>query len=156
MDMHVMKMTRNDFKKVPILSYKEIEKYKNIGFKKLVIIPKPCMHESGYRRMEFCMIDHKDQPIARIGGYTDVISIDGIGGHGDWNPDQGIPRMIKCKGWTMDCIPCGYLQLWIHGYDLYFTEWPISTLEIYAKKSKYERTDFHAEPERDGAGHDLA
>lgn len=124
-------MTRNDFKKVPHRSKSHFQGAA-IQFNTLVIIPRPQLHESGYRMMEFCLVDHHDEPICLIGGGTDVVNIDGIGGHGLYEGSVPFDKKVDPKGWTFDVLPCGYLQLWVRDYDLFVRDDPLSTLEIFA------------------------
>ena len=133
--MNVMEMKKKDFRKVPLMRKGPFPE-----FDALVIIPKTKdePHESGYLCMEFCLVKNSE-PIARIGGYSDVIDIDGIGGRGkqidgtDW---VNLPSMVRPKNWRIDCLPCGYLQLW--NWEMLFLEdeYVLSTLEIFSKPKR--------------------
>ena len=55
---------------------------------------------------------------------------DGIGGYGNWIAGELLNR-IEPKGWSIDCLPCGYLRLFSRST---MTAGPaLSSFEIYAK-----------------------
>jgi hypothetical protein len=122
--MHVLNMSKKDFASVPYINlYSDWNKLASNGhleFKSFVIIPVKnkdksiAIHESGFGCMEFCLIDKNDAPIGKIGGGCDVINLDGVGGYGaDWvGRGCGIPHLIPVHGWSIDLLPCGYLNVW--------------------------------------------
>ena len=119
----ILDMTKEDFDAVPSLdTYADWEKLAPNGcleFSSFVIIPVHNedgainIHESGWGCMEFCLIDLNGKPIGKVGGGSDVINLDGIGGYGDLSLRfVGIPRTIPVHGWSIDLLPCGYLNVW--------------------------------------------
>lgn len=62
-------------------------------------------HDSGYRVMDFVPCD-RNTPLGRIGAYSDVLHIDGIGGFGfNWLQKYGtVPRAVPPHGWSIDCL----------------------------------------------------
>lgn len=99
-------MKKRDFQEIPLRdSFDE-----DIGeFDSLVIMPTRKKHDSGWLCIDFVAC-RKAEPICRLSGCSDVLNIDGIGGYG---PYRGfIPKSVVAKGWSIDCLPCGYLQLW--------------------------------------------
>lgn len=99
-------MKKSDFQNVPTRTrYDE-----DIGeFDSLVLIPTRKKHDSGLMCMDFvaCI---KGKPICRLSGHSDVLNIDGIGGYGKWH--GSVPETIRPKGWSIECLPCGYLHMW--------------------------------------------
>ena len=125
--MKVYFMTKEDFEKVPRTGgWSE-----DVGeFNSLVIIPQNYAHDSGWMCMDFVAVSKDGEPICRLSGYSDVLNLDGIGGCGNWRRGE-IPRLIEPKGWSIDCLPCGYLRLFSHST---LTAGPaLSNFEIYAK-----------------------
>lgn len=108
--MNVFEMSKKDFNNIPHRKWNE-----DIGkFSSLVIIPTNETHDSGYMCMDFCAVDDNGRPIKLLSGGSDVIHIDGIGGFGDWRPGSGVPISVRPVGWSIDCLPCGYLRLFCH------------------------------------------
>lgn len=103
--MKIFNMTREDFKQIPTISPEQ-----TATFSSLVIIPTEEIHYSGWRCMEFVAVDKSGEPMYKMSGYSDVLHIDGIGGYGehDW---RTVPTYVEAKGWSFDCLPCGYLRL---------------------------------------------
>ena len=124
----IFRMTRKEMQNVPFN-----ESGKDIGkFSCLVIIPTYRFHDSGYRIMDFVAVSAGGFPICRLSGCSDVINIDGIGGRGkNWlsKPIESTD-FIAAKGWSIDCLPCGYLCLWT-GKPL-SCSLPLSSFQIFS------------------------
>ena len=105
--MNIFDMTKEDFEKVLIRDgYSE-----DIGeFSSLVIIPMGYAHDSGWMCMDFVAVTKEGEPICRLSGWSDVLRLDGIGGYGNWRGGE-IPNYIEPEGWSIDCLPCGYLRV---------------------------------------------
>lgn len=139
--MKVIDMTREDFEKVPRYdgTFENFDPDKD-SFKSLVIIPTGELHDSGWGCMEFALIDSENHPICRVCGCSDVIHIDGIGGYGFRWIKNGLmlangKRVVAPHGWSIDCLPCGYLRLFAQGeliLDRPFM--PLSSFEVYCKE----------------------
>lgn len=121
--MNILNMTKEDFAAVPRLdTYADWDKLAPNGhleFRSFVVIPVENedgtieLHDSGWGCMEFCLVDVKSEPIGKVGGGSDVVNLDGIGGLGDnWFRFTEIPRTIPVHGWSIDLLPCGYLNVW--------------------------------------------
>ena len=128
--MSVFYMTKEDFEKVP-----ERDGWaKDIGeFSSLVIIPMDYAHDSGWMCMDFVAVDKEGEPICKLSGCSDVLNLDGIGGYGryeDWRNGE-IPKLVEPKGWSIDCLPCGYL--WLFSHSTLTAGAALSNFEIYAK-----------------------
>ena len=93
-------MTRKELEAVP----QRKNWNENTECRTLVILPQRSKHDSGYRNMAFVAGDKDNNPICRIGGGSDVIHIDGIGGYG-YSLDYKLPDKIKSKSWSIDCLP---------------------------------------------------
>lgn len=127
--MKIFDMTKEDFEKVPGRGGWS----RDIGeFSSLVIIPQDYAHDSGWMCMDFVAVSKEDEPICRLSGCSDVLNLDGIGGYGyrKWRLGE-LPNRIEPKGWSIDCLPCGYLRLFSRSM---MTAGPaLSSFEIYAK-----------------------
>lgn len=112
----ISEMTREEFDELPVREWKE-----EIGeFDSLVIIPQYLLHDSGYRCMAFVAC-YRDFAVCWIGGASDVIHVDGIGGYGE----RGIMQRLKFPHtlnkplhpegwWAVDCLKTsGYLRLFM-------------------------------------------
>ena len=125
--MNVFEMKKEDFEKVPARGGYS----KDVGeFHSLVIIPQDYAHESGWMCMDFVAVDKEGEPICRLSGCSDVLNLDGIGGYGDRRPGM-LPHFIEPKGWSIDCLPCGYLRLFSRSKMTAGAA--LSSFEIYAK-----------------------
>lgn len=123
------KMTRKDFNALPRLSWDATPECRA-----LVILPSRRMHDSGYRMMGFALINEKGEAFAQVGGGSDVIHIDGIGGRGPFEnwPPKGVPHRIPPSGWSIDCLPVsGLLRMWPSSMRLR-TGASLSSFEIFA------------------------
>lgn len=82
-------------------------------FNGIVIIPTNEAHESGYMCMKFALLKG-GEVVGCIGGGSDVIHLDGIGGYGNYDQDYETrlkTRMSKITDWSIDCLPNGLLRL---------------------------------------------
>lgn len=124
---HIFNMTKENFEKVP----KRGGWSKDIGeFDSLIIIPQNHAHDSGWMCMDFVAVNKDGEPTCRLSGCSDVLNLDGIGGYGDWRGGE-VPRFVEPKGWSIDCLPCGYLRLFSRSA---LTAGPaLSDFVIYAK-----------------------
>lgn len=139
-------MTKEDFANLPKLGDGGFDGFdpNKDTFESLVIIPTGEEHDSGFQCMEFALISNNGVPICRVGGYSDVIAIDGIGGYGARGFSKAFKlsngqRVVVPHGWRIDCLPCGYLRLFANGGCSLILErpyWGGSTFEIYAEENK--------------------
>lgn len=125
--MNIFNMTKEDFEKVPERGGLS----RDIGeFDALVIIPQDYAHDSGWMCMDFVAVNKDGNPICRLSGSSDILNLDGVGGYGNWRGGK-LQNHIGPKGWSIDCLPCGYLRLFC---DSKLTAGPaLSNFEIYAK-----------------------
>jgi len=143
--MKITEMSKQDFASVPYLdTYHDWEKLAPNGhlkFKSLVIIPvenedgKIDLHDSGWGNMSFCLIDTNGEPIGKVGGGSDVVNLDGIGGYdADWlSKYDRLPRLIPIHGWTLDLLPCGYLRVWARKHLFINDRLICSNMEVFAE-----------------------
>lgn len=130
--MDIFDMKKSDFDNIPMVEWDE-----EVKFTDLVIIPTDDFHESGYRCMKFCAVNN-GKPIAMLGGISDVMHLDGIGGHGMGN--YGVSTTSAIKAWNMDCLPCGYLHMWCSGYNFSATG-GLSDFELFTEKRRKKDND---------------
>ena len=143
--MKITEMSKQDFASVPYIDiYHNWEKLAPDGrleFNSLVVIPVENedgtidLHDSGWGNMAFCLIDKNDEPIGKVGGGSDVVNLDGIGGYGyDWlNKYDKVPSHIPIHSWSLDMLPCGYLRVWARTH--LFLDDPLicSNMEVFAE-----------------------
>ena len=142
----ICSMTKEDFANLPKLGDEGFEGFDpdKDTFGSMVIIPTGEEHDSGFKCMEFALISKNGVPICRVGGISDVIIIDGIGGF-RINGISKAPKLSSGKraivpySWSIDCLPCGYLRLFATSCNLMLERpyWSGSTFEIYAEE--YEK-----------------
>ena len=149
--MNILRMTKQDFANVPYLDiindWNKIAPNGQLEFNSFVIIPVENkdealnLHESGFGCMEFCLVNKKSEPIGKVGGGSDVIALDGIGGYeGDWIPKlQGFPRLIPVHDWNIDLLPCGYLNVWTRQTLFIRSPYICSTLEVFSEDEDERR-----------------
>ena len=121
----IMQMTKEDFQKVPSVELPQT-------FDSFVIVPTGELHDSGWSCMKFVLLDKLRNVIGSIGGYSDVIHIDGIGGYGRRWSDR-VPMAVPPKSWTIDCLPCGYLRVFARD-TLSTNDWFGSDFEVYCNR----------------------
>lgn len=143
--MKITEMSKQDFASVPYLDiFSDWEKLAPNGrleFNGIVIIPVENedgtinLHDSGWGCMAFCLIDENDEPIGTIGGGSDVVNLDGIGGYGfDWiSKYGGVPRHIPIHAWSLDLLPCGYLRIWACRHLFLKDPLICSSVEVFAE-----------------------
>lgn len=124
----IQEMTKEEFERLPVRGWNE-----EIGtFDSLVIIPQEDVHESDYRCLAFvaCV---GDMAICLIGGGSDVIHVEGIGGMGQWgftkfHKTGKIPQLADA--WGIDCLKVsGLLRLFA---------WPPYSLRAGTALSSFE------------------
>ena len=76
-------------------------------FNAIIAVPNGCKHDSGYECMELILCDGSEI-VGKVGGGSDVIHINGIGGYGDWRMKK-IPSLVEPIGWSIDCLPKSHL-----------------------------------------------
>ena len=121
-------------------SIKEFEELKNFKpeekFDGCIIIPTKETHDSGFICMKFALT-HNNKVVGCVGGGSDVVHINGIGGYGKYGNDftsalisQKVPRVC----WRIDCLPNGLLRLfsdhWLSIDDII-----CSDFALYAEES---------------------
>lgn len=131
--MRVQQMKKEDFVDIP---NRESWDSEVSGFNSMVIIPREDeeLHDSGYMCMEFIAVDDNDELICKLASYSDVIHINGIGGYGDWKAIYGVPKTLPPIGWSIDCLPCGYLRLFASHNSLKAGH-ALSDFEIFSIKN---------------------
>ena len=82
------------------------------NFNGVVIVPSDDIHDSGYRCMKFVLTNH-GRVVGCVGGGSDVIHLNGIGGYGKYVDYEKVIKtgMVKRVDWSIDCLPCGLLRL---------------------------------------------
>lgn len=68
----------------------------------IIVVPTDDIHDSGYRCMKF-ILTCGNEIVGVVGGGSDVIHINGIGGYGK-EPNY-ITRLVKAHDLRIDCLP---------------------------------------------------
>lgn len=121
-------------------SIKEFEELKNFEpkekFNGCVIIPTGEIHDSGFICMKFALT-RNEAVIGCVGGGSDVIHLNGIGGYGKYGKDfksAVTSQKVSRVWWRIDCLPNGLLRLfsdhWLSIDDII-----CSDFALYAEKS---------------------
>lgn len=116
--------------------FREMDNYikSAVEFCSLVIVPMPTKHDSGYTCMKYVLADEEENIIGVCGGYSDVISLDGIGGYGLNYKEALNTRKVPISGWSIDCLrrsKC--VRLFAKGHLCITDAWIGSTLSLYVK-----------------------
>lgn len=84
----------------------------------VVIIPTNELHDSGFGCMKFALLNNRNI-VGCVGGYSDVIHLNGIGGYGKYGDVAYKTNMTKRIAWSIDCLPNGLIRLFCcHKLDL--------------------------------------
>ena len=115
--------TKEDFEK--------LEFQKPTGhFNSFVIIPTGELHDSGYGCMKFALFCGKEY-VGCVGGYSDVIHFNGIGGYGlKW---REVPKEIPVVDFCMDLLPNGLFRVFSQKCYLFIDSLICSDFSIYAQ-----------------------
>jgi len=103
-------------------------------FNGVIIIPTNELHDSGFGCMKFALTNG-DEVVGCIGGGSDVIHLNGIGGYGKYNKgfDKTLKTdMVKRIDWSIDCLPNGLIRLFC-SCKLDIDEIIISDFNLYVK-----------------------
>jgi len=111
--MDILTMDKSDFA--------EIEVQSPTGeFNGFVIVPTDDMHDSGFRCMKYVLLNG-NTIVGCVGGYCDVIHLNGIGGYGkyegngsDWQAAV-VSGKVDVVPWNIDCLPCGLVRIFVNG-----------------------------------------
>ena len=177
-DKDILTMTREEFERIPHRAWgQEIDSFVSLVivpkqtpkwqlFKRKVVIffnqkfrnrvyadyelRDPSLHDSGFRGMRFVAVDEHNRPICSMGGCSDVIHINGIGGFGirvdrDSFTNAITTGLTPITAWSIDCLPkSGLLRLFC--YSKLKAGMDLSSFEIF---STGESRRGHVEEEQD-------
>ncbi|HAQ52045.1 MAG TPA: hypothetical protein DCR12_04710 [Lachnospiraceae bacterium] len=134
--MERMEMTTNSTRE----DFENLDYFEPTGeFNGIVIIPTNEMHESGYRCMKFALMDHSEV-VGCVGGSSDVIHLNGIGGYGKFGKDfdrslrTGLAKRVD---WSIDCLPNGLIRLFCSS-KLELDDIICSDFNLYVKSEREE------------------
>lgn len=100
-------------------------------FNGIVIIPTNELHDSGFGCMKFALLNH-NEVVGCVGGNSDVIHLNGIGGYGKDFDKALKTNMTKRIDWSIDCLPNGLIRLFC-SYKLYIDDLAVSDFILYVK-----------------------
>ena len=104
-------------------------------FNGVVIIPTNELHDSGFGCMKFALINNSEV-VGCVGGGSDVINLNGIGGYGKYNKhfeETFKTNMTKRVDWSIDCLSNGLLRLFC-SHKLDIDEFICSDFNLYVKE----------------------
>ena len=73
-------------------------------FKGFVIVPTGELHDSGFGCMKFVLTLH-DDIVGAVGGWCDVVHLNGIGGYGIDRKKSFTDRKVPVIDWSIDLLP---------------------------------------------------
>lgn len=117
--------------------FKEMKYFKPTSpFTDIIVVPTDDIHESGYRCMKFVLWNAiKGEISGVVGGASDVIHFNGIGGYG-----KSVYAEPKRVAYTIDCLKkSGYLRIMTRHY-LEIDYFIYSDFSFYVGKSIYDKT----------------
>lgn len=81
-------------------------------FNGIVIVPTNELHDSGFGCMKFALMN-RSEVVGCVGGGSDVIHLNGIGGYGKYEDYHRVLKtgLIKRVDWSIDCLPNGLIRL---------------------------------------------
>lgn len=84
-------------------------------FNGIIIVPTHELHDSGYGCMKFVLLNN-DKIVGCVGGGSDIIHINGIGGYGIFfnmeEYDKAVSTgKVNVVSWSIDCLPNGLIRL---------------------------------------------
>lgn len=133
--MERMEMTANSTRE----EFENLDYFAPTGeFNGIVIIPTNEMHESGYMCMKFALMDHLEV-VGCVGGGSDVIHLNGIGGYGKYENFKEVLKtgLTKRVDWSIDCLPNGLIRLFC-SKKLELDEIICSDFNLYVKSEREE------------------
>lgn len=93
---NINEMTKKEFLEIANFIPKE-------PFNSIIIVPTNYTHDSGYQCMKYIFTGTNQKIVGALGGGSDVIHINGIGGYGK-NPDYK-KRIVMAHDLRIDCLP---------------------------------------------------
>ena len=125
--MDLTMMTLEDLRAVPLIKH-EFDLKKFNGF---VIVPTGELHDSGFGCMKF-VLTHCNEVVGAVGGWCDVVHLNGIGGYGRCWHSSIESRMVPVIGWSIDLLPAsGCVRVFTkHRLDIDL-DFILSDFEVY-------------------------
>lgn len=97
---NIREMTLEDLLAVP--NSKRLDEIDT--FTGFVIVPTGELHDSGFGCMKF-VLTHHNEIVGAVGGWCDVVHLNGIGGYGiDWQKSL-TDRNVPVIDWSIDLLP---------------------------------------------------
>ena len=108
-------------------------------FTDIIVVPTDKIHDSGFRCMKFVLYNGRsDEIVGVVGGYSDVVHFNGVGGYGK---SFNFHKLEKPIGYKIDCLrKSGYLRIMTAHY-LEISDFIGSDFDFYVGKSIYERDE---------------
>lgn len=119
--------------------FKEMKYFKPTSpFTDIIVVPTDNIHDSGFRCMKFVLWNAiKGEIVGVVGGDSDVVHFNGIGGYGK---SFNIHKLEKPIGYKIDCLrKSGYLRIMTSKY-LEIDDFIGSDFTFYVGKSIYDKT----------------
>lgn len=118
----------------------EMPPAENQTFGEFIIVPMGEEHESGWGCMKFILLKHGGEPIATVGGFSDVVHLNGIGGYGKFDIKKLLDNKVERIDWTIDCLPkSGCLRFFVSkNIDLSVEGYVLSDFQVIGERRKIE------------------
>ena len=114
----------------------EMPEVEGQSFGQIVIVPMDELHDSEWRCMKFILLDHDSNPVATVGGFSDVVHLNGIGGYGPQFDIALKTNMVERIDWSIDCLPgSGCLRLFVSkDINLLVSGYVLSDFSVIAER----------------------
>ena len=137
-----MKLT--DIKNYTIEQLLEIDYFQSDPeFNAITIVPTGELHDSGFPCMKF-ILEKDGEIVGCVGGGSDVMHINGIGGYGGIDDYKEVLRtnMVKRVGWSIDCLPVSKCAR-LFNTDVYCERDPFigSDFQFYTKRYRVRKNE---------------
>ena len=118
----------------------------NVEFDGFVIVPTSGIHESLFGCMKFILLDKGMNIVGSVGGCSDVIYFNGIGGYGEYDDDYSTrvrTGLVPAVGYRIDCLPkSGCLRVFANGFKFKTDDFCGSDFCFYAVKKRNADIDW--------------
>lgn len=113
--------------------------YNEENFNGIVFVPMADLHDSGYRCMRL-ILEMNHRMVGVIGGWQDVVLVNGALGAGINYKEALETGMTKRVGWTIDCLPkSGCIRMFQGEYVLKVGDDLSSSFSFYVVDKKDEQ-----------------
>lgn len=119
---------------------------KNVKFNEVFVCNTGEKHESGYYCMKFILV-YGDKIVGCVGGFCDIINLNGIGGYGDYEHFSNVQRTGFCPviDWNIDICDFGVFRIFSQKKYLKLDAIITSQFSIYDSREEIRPEGGHIE-----------